>query len=694
MSDEMFSEAVAALKAGQRLRAKDLLTRLIKADAQNPNYWLWMSASVESEKEQIYCLQNVLRLDPNSIPARRGLVVLGALRPEESGLPPASLLQDMPIVLPEVSASGRLAGVLARRRSLERMALLGASALAVVVLTTACLAIFKLGPFAVRPNTVVVTSTVPPSSTPPPTATPVPVVEGACEIPANPNPATPLAVYLCLNQTATPNPVATDAVSPSEDYRNMRRAYDEQDWGAILQLANVVVNDQVLSGSQRVFFYLGEAYRHTGNQAEAVRQYGAALGLDGGFAPAYWGRALAQAAQNRRNDAVSDFGRAINADPNFIPAYLDRAAYLAAAGDPSAGSGQALDSAIADLEAARRTAPGNALAAAYLALAYLDAGEVSDAEEAAEAALEIDPGLALGYFARGRVAYANGDYDEAEADLSRAYRYVLDLEHPLAGRWQASVLHATALAEIATDNAAAALPLLNQAAEADPGNADVFLTRAGLHLSGEAFEEARADYSTAIDLLEGIAARSGELPDAYVGLGQALLGLERPDTAITAFQAALRRAPEDFAAQLGLGQALLGNERPADAAAALTTALDLASTNAQRTQAYFWRAQAYAALGEAAGEAADLEALASLASSSDPLAATAEARLTEIGPLPTATQDATLAAAATRTAIQAATGTAAAQPTATRTATSTPSSTPTPTPTRTPTRTATRTATP
>src|SRR5258708_33494109 len=110
MPDEMFDEAVQALKDGQRQRAKDLLTRLIKVDQSKPDYWLWMSAAVEAEKEQVFCLQNVLKLDPNSVPARRGLVVLGALRPEEAGLPPANVLEDTRGAVPSPAPGAGVGG--------------------------------------------------------------------------------------------------------------------------------------------------------------------------------------------------------------------------------------------------------------------------------------------------------------------------------------------------------------------------------------------------------------------------------------------------------------------------------------------------------------------------------------------------------------------------------------------------------
>ncbi|MBM3124301.1 MAG: hypothetical protein FJZ87_04410, partial [Chloroflexi bacterium] len=51
-----FQEAVEALRRGERGRAKDLLTALLRADQGNANYWVWLSATMESTKERIYCL--------------------------------------------------------------------------------------------------------------------------------------------------------------------------------------------------------------------------------------------------------------------------------------------------------------------------------------------------------------------------------------------------------------------------------------------------------------------------------------------------------------------------------------------------------------------------------------------------------------------------------------------------------------
>jgi len=83
----MLREAIDALRVGNRARARDLLTRLIKTDQQNPTYWIWLSAAVETQKERAYCLQMVLQADPQNAAAKRGLIMLGVIPSDDSVTP-------------------------------------------------------------------------------------------------------------------------------------------------------------------------------------------------------------------------------------------------------------------------------------------------------------------------------------------------------------------------------------------------------------------------------------------------------------------------------------------------------------------------------------------------------------------------------------------------------------------------------
>jgi hypothetical protein len=86
-TDAMFQDAVDALRDGDKPRAKDLLTSLLKVDQNNATYWLWMSGAVETAKERIYCLETALKLDPENAMAKRGLVLHGALPPDKNVQP-------------------------------------------------------------------------------------------------------------------------------------------------------------------------------------------------------------------------------------------------------------------------------------------------------------------------------------------------------------------------------------------------------------------------------------------------------------------------------------------------------------------------------------------------------------------------------------------------------------------------------
>src|SRR5688572_33124978 len=71
--NSMFQDAVDALRRGDKKRAKDIITGLLKEDQNNTTYWVWLSAAVDNTKERIYCLQTALKLDPENAAAKRGL---------------------------------------------------------------------------------------------------------------------------------------------------------------------------------------------------------------------------------------------------------------------------------------------------------------------------------------------------------------------------------------------------------------------------------------------------------------------------------------------------------------------------------------------------------------------------------------------------------------------------------------------
>src|SRR5664280_2288355 len=83
----MLRQAIEAVRTGDRAHARDLLTRLLKVDQKNVEYWVWLSTVVETSKERLYCLQTAFQLDPQNAAAKRGLILFGALPPDDS-VPP------------------------------------------------------------------------------------------------------------------------------------------------------------------------------------------------------------------------------------------------------------------------------------------------------------------------------------------------------------------------------------------------------------------------------------------------------------------------------------------------------------------------------------------------------------------------------------------------------------------------------
>lgn len=654
MSDEMFKSAVEAAKAGQRTRAKDLLTRLIKADSAKIDYWLWMSAVVETEKEQIFCLQNALKIDPNSTAARRGLVVLGALRPEDAGLNIAPVIEEAAVEMPSAAKnSGALGGLdvfLSRPRNRQMVIIVSGfiGLLAVVLCAVAFLPGILRG---LRPTQVASASHTPtlaPTDTPSPTTTLTPTVALLpCTAPADPNPATPLAAYLCLTQTPTLVPVGTEEGISQESFDTIERAYFTGNWDRIISSQAAAIAELPENG--KLYFYIAEAYRYTGgndNLRTAITHYTTSIKKNGLFAPAYWGKALAEFGRNLDTAALSDLEAALEADPNFVPAYLDRAIYYTTNGNP--------DRALTDLETARQLTPDNAIVLANLANVYMDLGQTQLALETAQQALTLNPGLALAYYARGRAEYALGQFEAADKDLSLSQHYVesdIPPDASFRSLMRATVLYNVALGKMGVGDDPTALTLLNQALEIFEGSyPQLHLARGQIYLRAENYENARPDFNTAISQFQARDADNPAIFDAYLGNGLSFLGLGRPDSAVTNFQLVARNQPENFQAFLYWGQSLVlsgGTKNATDAIEPLTTALGLTQAEADSAQVFYWRAQAYQILRRTAEEMADLTALAAL--DAPDLAPTAEARLTEIGPLPTATLEASPTAAASAT---------------------------------------------
>lgn len=83
---QLLTQARQLMKTDKK-KAKELLLKVVDIDQRNEEAWLYMSGVVDSKKEQIICLENVLSVNPNHADARQALQKLGKTPPSPSAPP-------------------------------------------------------------------------------------------------------------------------------------------------------------------------------------------------------------------------------------------------------------------------------------------------------------------------------------------------------------------------------------------------------------------------------------------------------------------------------------------------------------------------------------------------------------------------------------------------------------------------------
>jgi len=75
---EKLRAGIAAIRAGDRVRGRDLLLEVTAADERIEPAWLWLAAAVDDPAEQLTALENALALNPHNAPARERRAALRA----------------------------------------------------------------------------------------------------------------------------------------------------------------------------------------------------------------------------------------------------------------------------------------------------------------------------------------------------------------------------------------------------------------------------------------------------------------------------------------------------------------------------------------------------------------------------------------------------------------------------------------
>lgn len=395
--DIMLQEAISAIRQGQRIRARDLLTRLLRANQSNPEYWLWMSAVVDTNREQVYCLQSVLRLDPGNEAAKEGLVLLGAQ-------PPGGMVRPAPLVRRKWDVAVQEVHELSGLRAVWANPIVRIAVLSIVTLVVVGLIGTGLYQQGTRNRSVAIIPTRTAGPSPTYTYTPTAINEAPVVATVAPTSKGPPPLSARLQVPYTPTPLYVNTPHPAnESYQIALRAWQRGDLEAAL--ANLQQAARSDANTADILYLMGEIQRQQGEPELALEGFEDAIAANAEFGPAYLGLARARLALDPEADITQDLETALEKDANQGEVYLVYAGYLLDQGET--------DAALEKLQQAEQLLPGSPLVYLHLAEIYLAQGEGEAALEAARKANELDQTLLDSYRVRAQAAAANGENEEA-----------------------------------------------------------------------------------------------------------------------------------------------------------------------------------------------------------------------------------------------------------------------------------------
>lgn len=599
---QLFDDAVEAARRGERARARELLTRLLRYKQDDADIWLWMSAVVDTDRERTFCLNRVLEIAPDNRAAMRGLALLGKLPDDKKsalGIETVGVGEGGAVVSARSTGDGKSGRFKFRRSRRLEYLIVGTLAFAMIALVV----VFFVGQAALGAVTAMLfpPPTAGPTATPgfataaviggsgqlvtaTPTATPLPAVATPFE--PDDLPPFPQAIGLAATPIPTPLPSGLGPVAPSisgfQEFNLGYESFENGDYASAREdFENALVQNPDLAEAR---YYIGLTYLLEDNFLRAAEQFTLAIELDETYAPAYYGRGLAN--QGLDNPPDTHWLDAIEADPTWDAPYLALIDFYIEQDNLTAAN---------DLLSDALTAlPENAsLQARRAQLALLD-DDPNTALIAINAALTLDPTLLLAYRLRGEARLRLSDPYAAQNDLNLYTAYAPDdlLGWRLLGdTWQA------------LNDPEAALAAYNTAIALDNRDLPTLTARAALHYALGNLAEAETDYTR-------IVALAGE-PDAQLMLAQIEFDRQSYSRAVDAASEAIAlftsRQRNGYAAQLLLGRSHYEIGTSAAAITAFTVASDLAEDDLQLAEALYWRAAAYA-LGERPDDAlADLD---------------------------------------------------------------------------------------
>ncbi|MCJ7661348.1 MAG: tetratricopeptide repeat protein [Anaerolineales bacterium] len=580
--DAMLKEALDAISKGQRSRARDLLTRLLRIDQDNPTYWLWMSSVVESPKEIIYCLENALRLDPQNMTAQRGLILLGA-QPAPDNITPAPIPQRKWTIEKEENAknneeSTKATGMKAVVTN-PFLRIILYSFVGIMVIGMIYLVVSGVGSNSRGSSSSVQLTITPKPWTQKPTATLLPTNTPRVKTPT-PTFIGPTPLWMLLESTYTPTPIYVNTPHPiSEAYRAGLRSFHMGDVDEMLQFMQQA--QQIEPESADVHYYIGEAYRLLEDNERALAAYETAISVNPSFAPAYLGRAKIYLKINTEVAVEEDLNQSLSLDPNLVESYLVLSEYYLLINEP--------ESALDTLEHVEDFELNSPLTQLYLAQANLLLDESDAALEFAKQSYDLDQTLLPVYLTLGEI-YLQIDQPKPASEFLETYTI------HITDNSKAWSLLGESYFKLGQNDKA--MEALNISIELDDNNLEAYLFRGYIYIDREEGQSAVNEFFNVRSLV-----------------------------------------PDSFDACLGMAQALSIAGRLADALRQVNSCQTLILNEGHQAGVFYHRAMIYEEIGNFVSAAEDWQALLDFppGSISSAWRSTAKIHLADLTPTPIST---------------------------------------------------------
>ncbi len=565
---------IAALRAGDMVAARQLLSAAVAQDPNDPDAWLWLSGAVSDDGERRYCLLRVQQLNPTHPAAIRGLATLPSVEPVD----PLASAAPTPLTLSRTTAPAEARALpvtpLARSEpapivsaapprypSWQFWAAVGGLSLVLTTLLGILALRIATRPTPTQPAVLVATGPTPAPTRTPPTATltiaaPSPTAPPPATETSQPSstPAPPTAAPTIPVVAATP----AEGSAPALAARGLTRQRRDDDLsGAMADYTAAITRDphyadayylraalrydlgdaqgaeddytralQIDSTSAVARYLSGRVEMSRGDRAAALAAYNEALRIDPAYAPAYYSRAVAKTEQNDIAGAIADYTAAIAADPTFAFAYSNRANL-------------------------------------YDELGLMDAALMDAALRDYATAIRLDPRLYYAYFNRG---YAYRWYLHQPTLALADFRMAVTLRPTSAEAYceLGNVRHALG-------DAQGGLADTTQAITIDPEYACAYYTRGRINVTLQRYPEAIADLTRYIAL----APPGGRIADAYIERGVAYANSGKVETAVEDYTHAIALNPQEPVAYNNRGNCYISLGDLKAAQADLTIAAEL-----------------------------------------------------------------------------------------------------------------------